>query len=261
MKSTNSYALITGASSGLGSDFARLFAQKGINLILVARREGNLKSLAQQLTDQYGVQAHVLAKDLSKTEEVNSIFPEVQSHHWEVDYLINNAGFGETGDFITQNKERLADMLEVNMKALTLLTHDFLPSMIQRKTGKVMLVASTASFQPGPGMAVYFATKSYVRSLGEALSYELRNTGVSLTILCPGPTQTEFIDNSGMKSISLVSFVKMPSSMEVAEFGFKSLMAGKRTVVHGALNKLGSVLTHLLPTGIILRVLHKLLKS
>ncbi len=256
-----STALITGASSGLGIDFAHQFAKDGHDVVLLARSKPELESLAIELEKTYSIRATVIVADLSIEEEVSRIFPALQDLGIEIDYLVNNAGFGHHDAFSSLPWSAHQALMRVNMESLTQLTHEFLQPMLQKGRGKIMLVASTASFQPGPFMALYYASKAYVRSFGEALSKELEGSGVSVTILCPGPTQTPFFEKAGMNSMKLLNWGQMESSEKVAKYGYRQMMRGKRTVISGTLNALGAFATRLAPKGLQLSVVNWLHKN
>ncbi len=254
-------ALITGASSGLGIDFARLFAKDGIDVVLLARSSEKLEKIALELQKSYGINTHVLVKDLSNEADLNSIFPELQSQKIEIDYLVNNAGFGHHTAFADLSWKDHQALIRVNIEALTQLTHEFLTPMLEKRKGRILQIASTASFQPGPYMALYYASKAYVRSFGEALSKELEDTGVSVTILCPGPTKTAFFDKAGMNQMRLLKAGQMQTSEEVAKFGYRKMMQGKRTVISGMMNKMGAMAVRFVPKGIILNAVKALHNS
>ncbi|TAE31536.1 MAG: SDR family oxidoreductase [Candidatus Kapaibacterium sp.] len=233
-----SAALITGASSGIGYELAKIFARNKQNVILVARSEKKLQEIARELEKSYGITATVIAKDVSKLSAVQEMYDAVQQAGIRVEYLVNNAGFGDFGFFTETSWEKELEMINLNMTSLTALTKLFAKDMVARKSGKIMNVASTASFQPGPLMAVYYATKSYVLSFSEAISNELKDKGVTVTALCPGPTESGFQSAAAMEDSKLVKGKKMPTSKDVAEYGYKAMMSGKVVAVHGAMNKL-----------------------
>jgi hypothetical protein len=231
-------ALITGASSGIGLEFAEVFARNSYNLVLVARSAGKLDELSTKLSSKYGVSVTVVAKDLSNLAAVDELVATLKQANIGVDVLINNAGFGNFGLFAETAWEKELEMINLNMASLTYMTKTLLPAMIQRKSGKILNVASTAAFQPGPLMAVYYATKAYVLSFSEAIANELQGTGVSVTALCPGPTTSGFQDKAAMNDSKLVKGKKLPTSKDVAEYGYAALMSGKTVAVHGAMNKM-----------------------
>jgi uncharacterized protein len=230
-------ALITGASSGIGLELAKTFASHGHHLVLVARNEGKLKELAAQIEQQYKVKVTVIAKDLSNYNTAKEIVNSCTQQNIQVDYLVNNAGIGDFGFFHESDWNKQEQIINLNITALTCLTHLVLPGMVQRKFGKILNVASTAAFQPGPTMSVYYATKAYVLSFTEAISNELEKTGVTVTALCPGATESGFQSAAAMEESKLVKGKKLPSSAEVATYGYKALMNGKVVAIHGFMNK------------------------
>lgn len=254
-------ALITGASSGIGMELARIHAEKKDNLILVARSIENLNALKSSLEKLHGVKILCLEKDLSTADAAHEIFTEVENSKIDVDYLINNAGFGEYGFFHETELKKNEQMIQLNIATLTQLCHLFSKKMIQRKSGKIMNVASTAAFQPGPLMAVYFATKSYVLHFSEALNNELRDIGVTVTALCPGPTESKFMEVAKMNESSLIKGRKLPSSRSVAEFGYKSMMKGKAVAIHGVMNRFLANTSRFLPRAIAVRITRLLMNK
>lgn len=250
----NSTALITGASSGIGLDLAHVFAADGHDVVLVARSEEKLRALAKELEAKHGITATVIVADLAKRDTPQQIFVVAPP----VDILVNNAGFGTSGMFAETSLGAELDMIEVNVAALTHLTKLFLPPMLERRRGRILNVASTASFQPGPLMAVYYATKAYVLSFSEAIAEELRGTGVTVTALCPGPTATGFQKTADLGSEALLKVMKPVSSMEVARAGYRGLMRGKRVVIPGMKNKLGVQSLRVSPRALVTRVVRAL---
>ncbi len=246
-------ALVTGASGGIGEELARLFAADGHDLVLVARSEDKLKDLAAELGGKHGVAARVLASDLSRPDAPREIFERLNADSIVVDALVNNAGFGSYGLFAETELEKELDLLQVNVVALTHLTKLFLPGMIARGRGYVMQVASTAAFQPGPLMAVYYASKAYVLSLSEALANECGGTGVRVSALCPGPTETGFVAAAGMQESKLFERGAM-TAREVAEEGYRGLLAGKPLVIPGFRNNLLARTVGLFPRGLVTKV-------
>jgi short-subunit dehydrogenase len=254
-------ALITGASSGLGASFARQLAREGYRLILTSRRQESMQNLKMELVANHGSEIAIIQADLSVDAERMRLCAEVDAMAWPVDVLINNAGFGTHGYFHTANERSQSDMIQVNILALTMLTRHFAGAMIERNRGAILNVASVAAFQPGPMMAVYFATKAYVLSFSEALSEELRGSGVVVTALCPGPTESEFMSVSGMEKARLIKGRKLPGADPVVELGLRALRRGKRRVIHGTLNRIQSALSILMPRTLVLRVTHFLQKQ
>ena len=230
--------LITGASSGIGLELARICAASGQNLLLTARSAGKLESLAQELREGHRLSVHTLAADLSKVEDVERLIAFTRENGLVVDTLINNAGFGDFGFFHETGWEKDAQMIDLNVRSLTHLTKAFLPGMVQRGRGRVMNLASTASFQPGPYMAVYYATKHYVLAFSEAIANEVEGSGVTVTALCPGPTASGFQDAAAMKDSALVKGKKIPTAAEVAAYGYKAMMRGQTVAVHGMMNRI-----------------------
>jgi short-subunit dehydrogenase len=230
-------ALITGASSGLGAEYARLFAADKQDLILVARRRERLEALAAELKSAHGVRAEVVAADLATGEGTARVIEEVKRLGLEVDYLVNNAGFGASGAFVDLELARELEMIQVNITSLITLTRAFLPAMVARRRGRVLNIGSTAGFPPGPFMAVYYASKAFVNSFTEALWYELRGTGVTATVSCPGATATEFAEVAGNASSLLFRLGAAPAA-KVAQQGYRAMMKGKPMVIHGLKNKI-----------------------
>src|SRR5271156_1552208 len=196
-------ALITGASFGIGSEFARIFAREGYNLVLVARSADKLRQLASELEKAHGTRSLILAADLTEPGASAYVLDQTTRADIQVDVLVNNAGFGQYGLFVEKDLEECLPQIQLNVTTLTHLTRLYLPAMVGRQSGRILNVASTAAFQPGPLMAVYFATKAYVLYLSEALSNELQETGVTVTCLCPGPTATEFQERAKIAGIRL----------------------------------------------------------
>jgi hypothetical protein len=231
-------ALITGASGGIGLELARLCAKDGHNLILVARSEAKLDEVAKYLSGMYQIRVEVIIADLADLDTPAAIVEEVARRGLVVDVLINNAGFGDWGLFGRANLERQLAMIQVNISALTSLTRLVLPGMVSRRTGRILNVASTAGFTPGPLMAVYYATKAYVISFSEAIGNELKGTGVTVTALCPGPTLTGFAEQAGMLRSNLFNSPKVMQPAPVAEAGYAGMRRGKAIVIPGLANKL-----------------------
>lgn len=240
----NETVLITGASSGIGLEMARCAAAEGSNLILVARREERLRNLAAELAEQHGVTARVMVRDLEDPDSPRAIVDELDG--MQVEVLVNNAGFGARGPFA---ETRLVDqiaMLRVNVEALTHLTRLMLPAMLERGRGGVINVASTAGFQPGPYMSVYYASKAYVLSLSEALAEETKGTGVTVTCLAPGPTRTEFQQRAGAKR-AWVSQLNPGTAEDVARIGWNGFRSGKVIVIPGTTNRIFATLVQIVP--------------
>lgn len=252
-------ALITGASIGIGYEFARLFAKDKHNLILVARSKDKLSLITKELSSQFGIQCSFICCDLSKPGAAKEIERKVKSLNLNVDYLVNNAGIGNYGLFkdIDFNKE--TEGIQINITALTELCKIFLPSMIEKKFGGILNVSSIASFQPGPLMAVYYATKAYVTSFSEALANELKGSGVHISVLCPGPTKTNFFIAANMTKSKLdKSFLPIADSYSVANAGYKGLLANKTVIVPGVMNKVSGCLAKFVPRNISASLVRKI---
>ena len=224
-------ALITGASSGIGKELANIHAEKGGDLIIIARSKNKLDSLKKELESKHKVKVMVIAKSLDNVNAPKEVYDEVVKAGIQVDFLINNAGFGLLGKFHELSWEKQLSMMNLNMTALTRFTHLFLPDMVKRNSGKILNTSSTASFMPGPLQAVYYATKAYATFLGNALAEELDNTNITVTTLMPGATETEFGATSGMDKTPM--FQKMATARSVAEDGYNGMMKGKLDVVSG----------------------------
>ncbi len=248
-------ALITGASAGLGAEIATLFAVDGYDLILVARRKDRLQEVADKLSSEYGVQTMVVAEDLSQRDGAFAVFAAVKTVGWKVDFLVNNAGFGSCGPFVEQDLGRELDMIQVNCSALVQLSHLFLPQMKERGSGNILNIASTAGFQPGPRMAVYYASKAFVLSFSEAVAHELRGSGVSVTAHCPGATATEFAGVAGNDKTKLFS-AGVADSQSVARHAYHSMHREKIVAIHGAGNKFGAFMVRLGPRALVRSIAH-----
>ncbi len=240
-------ALVTGASSGIGMQLARLFAADRIDLVLVARRAQELESLAADLRNESGVAVTVLPLDLAQPGAARALFAALQSRSLVVTDLCNNAGFGLFGLFQDTALDDEAAMIQLNITALTELTELCLPPMVASHDGRILNVASTASFQPGPYMAVYYASKAYVLSFSEALATELKGSGVTVTALCPGPTRTGFQTRAAMHHSALLKNVALTAVDDVARSGYRAMQHGKRVVIPGWINRIGVFSTPLLP--------------
>lgn len=235
-------ALITGASSGFGYEFVKLFAKDNYELIIASR---NLERLEEIKREFPTVEVTVIQVDLTKPNSASELYYEIKDRNLRVDVLVNNAGFGMLGEFSKLDVQRQIDMIQVNAAALTELTHYVLQEMRQRGEGKILNVASTAAFLPGPLMAVYYATKAYVLSFSEALVEELRGTGITVTTLCPGPSKTNFAKAAKVEKTKM--FGSVMNADTVAMLGYKALMKGQRVVITGTLNKLGAYASKFLP--------------
>jgi uncharacterized protein len=255
MKTSNQRktALVTGASSGIGAALTRLLAADGYNLVVVARSRKTLETLAEELTRTFGVQVVVLAQDLSLPHAPEEIVAALEQASIQVDVLINNAGFATYGLFAETSVAAELEMMQLNMVSLTHLTKLLLPGMLARRAGKILNVASTAAFQPGPLMAVYYATKAYVLSFSEALANELRSSGVTVTALCPGPTRSGFQQRAQMEDSRLVSGQIMDADT-VARVGYQGLISGRTLVIPGFQNRALAFAVRLLPRNLVTRM-------
>lgn len=224
-------ALITGASTGIGKELATIHAENGGDLIIVARNEQKLTALKNELESKHKIKVLVIVKDLSKSEAPKEVYQEVKDAGIEIEYLVNNAGFGGTGKFHERNWEKDLEMIQLNVIALTTLTRLFLPEFVERNHGRILNTSSTASLMPGPLQAVYFATKAFVTSFSNAISEELSVTNVTVTNIMPGATETEFARISGMDKTAL--FNKTATARSVALDGYNAMMKGKLNIISG----------------------------
>ncbi|PKL40663.1 MAG: short-chain dehydrogenase [Spirochaetae bacterium HGW-Spirochaetae-1] len=252
-------ALVTGASGGIGTEFARVLSRAGCHLVLTARREDHLQALKEDLERSFDIRVDIISADLSTSQGRDDLIRGIDEKKIVVDILINNAGFGYDGDFISQSYERLEDMIALNITTLTFLSKHFAERMAARKSGYILLTSSIGGFTPCPGMAVYDATKAYVLILGEALSHELGKHNVAVTTLCPGATRTDFFSVSGQTLNSMVAMTLMDPRV-VAIKGLKGLLKGRSHVVPGLLNRLTVLSLRLVPRALMAsladRVMH-----
>lgn len=241
-----SYALITGASTGIGYEFAKVFAKNRVSLVIVARNLEKLNSLANELEEQYKIKVHAIDLDLSEVENVYILYEKINELGIDIKYLINNAGFGLNGEFLELNLSKQQEMINLNITSLTTLAWLFGKKMKKnansnnnkQKNGYILNVASVAGFFPGPYMNVYYATKAYVVSFSIGLAEELSKYNIVVNALCPGPTASNFADNAGMGNSLLFKVMPLPSSEEVAIYGYNQLINGKKISIHGIMNKL-----------------------
>jgi uncharacterized protein len=242
----NQTALVTGASGGLGADFARQLASRGANLILVARREEQLRLIAAEIEKTYSVSAQIAALDLVAPGAPETLYRQLQEKGTRVDILVNNAGFGIFGEFASVPWEREKAMLELDIITLTHMTKLFIPDMLARRSGYILQVSSIGAYQPSPTYATYSAAKAYVLSMGEAINYELRQSGVSVTVVSPGVTKTEFLNVAG-QSPTLYQRLVMMESPTVARIGIDAMLRRRSSVVPGFLNSLTAFSTRFMP--------------
>lgn len=254
MKSLGGAALITGASAGLGHALCHRFAQAKIDVIAVARRREMLESLCAELTQRYGTKNHAICADLSTAQGVRGLVHELDAQSPRVDYLVNNAGVAQQGRFDRLDPQRELDTISINVSALVQLCRVFAPRMIERGAGHMLNISSTASFQPGPYMSTYYASKAFVSSFSEAIYHELKDRGVFVTTVCPGPIHTEFAKASGIENTNLFRRRGIATPAQVADAAFAAMMKGKRNVVIGRKNKLMALGSRLGPRRVALRV-------
>ena len=253
-----STALVTGASGGIGVDLAECFARDGYDLILTARREAELQAVAARLSKDHGVQASAIANDLMAASSGRRLAEAIAAKGLKVDVLVNNAGYGHAGPFISSDLETQLGMIDLNVRALVELTHLYWDAMLANKNGGVLNVASTAAFQPGPLMAVYYASKAFVLSFSEALWEEARGNGVKVSCLCPGPTVSGFRERAGTGKTRLAAVSKAAPSMPVAEAGYRGWQRNKRVVVTGGRNRAMAELVRFVPKGTLLRIVKRI---
>jgi uncharacterized protein len=247
----NKTALITGASSGIGYELTQLFARDGYNLVLVARSGQKLIELANHLKEKFLISIKIIEKDLSKSSAPDEVFNELQQENIPIHILVNNAGFGAYGPFSEVALNTELEMMQLNMVTPTHLTKLFLDEMIQRRDGKILNIASTAAFQPGPLMAVYYASKAYILSFSEALANELQGSKVSVTVLCPGPTASNFQQRADLGKSKLLKNQALMDSKTVAELGYQGLADGKALVISGFKNQLLAFVVRFFPRQVI----------
>jgi short-subunit dehydrogenase len=248
-------ALVTGASSGLGADFARVLAEQGCHVVLVARRADRLEALAKELRERRGVEAHAIAMGLSEPDAPRVLHDRVSKLGLEIDVLVNNAGFGTWGEFLGVPWERELEMLQLDVVALVHLTKLFGAEMVRRGRGWILQVASIGAYQPTPTYATYSAAKAFVLSFGEALAFELRRSGVRVTVVSPGVTRTEFLEVAGQRP-TLYQRLAMMESADVARAGIRALLRGKPSAVPGLVNQLSAFGMRFTPRRLQARVAH-----
>jgi short-subunit dehydrogenase len=255
----NNTALITGASSGIGLEIAKIFANHNINLLLVARNKDKLKNISEELAKKHNIKVDFLSIDISNIENVKYIYNWCLTNNIQIDYLINNAGFGDYGLFANSDDERTLQMINLNITTLTYLTKLFVKEMIIRKNGKILNIGSTGSFIPGPRMSVYFATKSYVLHFTEALAAELKGTGVSATVVCPVPTKIKFCYFANANKSRIFKEAKLSSAEKVAKYGFNAMIKGKIVAIYGIKNYLMVNSARFLPRNMVLYIMDKMM--
>jgi short-subunit dehydrogenase len=251
-------ALITGASNGIGLELAKIHASKGGDLVLVARNKSKLDELKHELETKFNIKVYTIGKDLSASNAAKEVYDETSKQQIKIEYLINNAGFGDFGFFTETDWNKELQMINLNITTLTQFTKLYLQDMLKRKSGKIMNVASTAAFQSGPTMAVYYATKAYVLSFSEAVDNEVRDQGISITALCPGATESGFQAAAAMEESNLVKGRKLPGSKEVAEYGYAAMLKGKTVAIHGFMNWIMANSVRFIPRSIVVKVTRKI---
>jgi len=261
MGMNNKVALITGASGGIGYELAKLFAADHYDLVLVARSAGKLGQIADELQGQHGISIKVISLDLTAAPAPQFLFDQLQREGIAVEILVNNAGYGKFGEFAKIPLEESLAQIQLNITALSHLTKLFLAPMLERRAGRILNVASTAGFQPGPLMAVYYATKAYVISFSEALANELSGTGVTVTCLCPGATDTGFQGRAGTEKSVLFRKLRPMNAQTVALDGYRGLMAGKTLVISGFRNWLLAEATRFGPRKMVTAISRKMLEE
>jgi len=252
-------ALITGASAGIGTALARVFAAHGHELVLVARREDRLKALADEIAAAGRPRPAVVALDLGQRDATASLAAELSARGLEPEFVVNNAGFGLSGPAAQLDRGEQLAMIDLNMRALTELSLAFVDSLARHRGG-ILNVASIAAFLPGPGMAVYYASKAFVLSFSEALHHELAGRGIRVTALCPGPVQTEFQARSGMQLPGIAKIFEIPPE-RVAEIGYSALMRGQRVAIAGTANRIAVALIRVMPNALLLRAVDQRTQS
>lgn len=258
---SKTYTLITGASGGIGREIAILAAADGKNLVLVARSLEKLQNLAVSLIQSFKVEVVTFDTDLSDETGVNSLISAINKQGIQIDTLINNAGFGDFGDFAKADLAKNMEMIRLNISALTQLSHFALQGMLKAGKGKILNVASTAAFMPGPGMAVYYASKAYVLSFSEALTRELKGSGITVTTLCPGPTDTDFAVTSGLGKSLMHKLLPPATSVSVAKAGYKAMLKGKAIEIPGFTNKLSALTPRFSPRSMVRNMIYGIHKS
>lgn len=250
--STKHMVLITGASTGIGREMTKLFAENGFNVVITARNEAKLIELSDEIKKKYMVEVVVMTKDLSIKNSAKELFNEIRENNIEIDILVNNAGMGDCGFFHKSSMNKNIEMIELNITSLTILNRLFSEDMVRRRSGKILNVASTGSYMPGPFIAVYYATKAYVLSFTEAIANELKEFNVQVSALCPGATSTEFAKRAGKLELKGAM-----SAESVAKIGFTEFMKGKQVIVPGFFNKVGLLFSKFLPRKVLACVIGK----
>jgi uncharacterized protein len=251
-------ALITGSSNGIGYELAKVHADKGDDLVLVARSKNKLDELKKELEDKYKISVYTIGKDLSLPGAAKEVYDEIKNKDISIDFLVNNAGFGDFGLFAESDWTKQEQMINLNVTTLTHFTRLFLPDMINRGSGRILNLASTASFQPGPTMSVYFATKAFVLSFSEAVNNEVRENGITVTALCPGATHSGFQAAASLQDSKMFERNNFPTSREVAEYGYRAMMKGKAVAIHGFKNSIMANSVRFVPRSLVVKIARKM---
>lgn len=256
----NKTVLITGATSGLGLEFSKIFSKNGYNLVIVGRNKEKLKLIKKHLKKLYNIQIYAMSIDLTKDKSAHKIFNFLKENKINVDILVNNAGFGDFGEFANSNLQKQINMLNLNITSLVKLSYLFINSTNKHNDKKILNIASIAGFQSGPLMSVYYATKAFVLSFSDALQFELKNKNISVTTLCPGPVKTKFECNANLKSSGLFKNIKPMDAKDVAIFGYNALMKNKSVVIAGKINNVVVLCSKLLPRKFIKNMVYLIQK-
>ncbi len=254
----NKTVLITGASGGIGYELSKVFSKSGYSLVLVSRNKQRLEVIAKEMENQHNIQARVIPKDLSKSSAPQELYDDIVANDIDIDVLVNNAGFGINGKFTDFSVDKHMELIQLNITSLTLLCKLFGSDMVKRRSGSILNVASTAAFQAGPLMSTYYASKAYVLLLSEALNNELAQEGVSVSVLCPGPTHTEFAVRADMSSTKIANVPWIMNATKVAEIGFSGLMKGKKIIIPGLMNKLLAFSVRFTPRSVMVLITRSL---
>jgi short-subunit dehydrogenase len=257
MATNNQTALITGATSGIGYELAKVFAKNGYNLFIVARNENELQKTAEELQQQFGISVETIAKDLFNRKNAFELYNEVKSRNVQIDVLVNDAGQGQYGEFTETDINRELDIIELNIISVVVLTKQFLKDMVARGEGKILNVASIAGKVPGPLQSVYHGTKAFVHSFTEAIREEVKDKGVVITSLLPGATATDFFNKADMQDAKIVQETKLSDPAKVAKDGFEALMSGDDMVVSGLKNKVQVAMSNVMPDSAAAANMHK----
>ena len=249
------FALVTGASSGIGYELSKIFASNGYNLVLVSRTKEKLEAISKELENEYGIQAKVISKDLSKFSAPKELYNETVADGIEIAVLVNNAGFGLNGKFVDLSADNQMELIQLNITSLTMLCKLFGADMVKRRSGRILNVASTAAFQAGPIMSTYYASKAYVLLFSEGINNEFARDGVDVSVLCPGPTKTGFGDRAQMNDTKVANVPWIMNAAEVAEIGYAGLMNRKKIIIPGIMNKFLAFNSRLMPRSLSVLIL------